>query len=253
MDNKINFLDIIYIKSNQYDIISMGNKINKGLQPSDINLFYLKNNLNIINLKIGKSVSVPINALTHKKYDINLSIINEACQLNQELNELGVVCQEITHHNNHLTAIFNIPEYSQKLSKISDFNYKSTIITKKEESKIYKYHKEICDRIWVDLSEYCKILNSIVTRKINNMLLEKQKIHKIKILADYYSSGEEGRYLYELGGFATNLPLLKRMILDKLTQESKNTRVKFKELKIKNITANDKQYMKFTVIIKIKK
>ena len=92
----------------------------------------------------------------------------------------------------------------------------------------------------------------MINKNLNKVLLEKRLSgkYKLKLDVNYYDAFEGGRYVYELGNLAIQYPLLKSMMLDKLNQESKNSRVIFKNMEIKN---NGDKKMKFIVDVKIKK
>jgi len=223
----------------------MGNITSKKKNSPNINLYYLTNSLYIINLKIGHVVTIPLNSISDHK--ISIQQINEQCLLNQKTHDLGIICNKIDKGN----AYFVIPEYHTKLIKILNISNSTNILTRKDEQKIYKYKKAVCNRIWLDLSDYCQCLSKLVNQRLNKMLLEKgtNGRQKIKIIADYFKSSDDGRYLYELGNYVISIPLLRNMILDKLGQESKHTRVLFKDIKIKQKIDRE---MRFTIIVKIK-
>ena len=224
----------------------MGNITSKKKNSPNINLYYLTNSLYIINLKIGHVVTIPLNSISDHK--ISIQQINEQCLLNQKTHDLGIICNKI----NKGAVYFVIPEFHEKLIKIQNISNSTNILTRKDEQKIYKYQKAVCNRIWLDLSDYCQCLSKLVNQRLNKMLLEKgtnNKRQKIKIIADYFKSSDDGRYLYELGNYVISIPLLRNMILDKLGQESKHTRVLFKDIKIKQKIDRE---MRFTIIVKIK-
>ena len=59
--------------------------------------------------------------------------------------------------------------------------------------------------------------------------------------------------MYELGNYAIKFPLLKDMIFNRLVQESKHTRVAFKDIKIKVVENKDiNKGMEFVIMVKIK-
>ncbi len=228
----------------------------RGIDVMDIRLTLITSKMNIIKLKIGGPVIIPLYLLNSNTSELSTNIINDACKLDKTLDELGVICNNIYKDDlQGYVASFIIHEFYNKRTKILELQKGTSIVTRKDEERLWKHQQTVCNRIWMDLDEYYQMLSNIVSKKINGLLLNKNinGKHEIKVTADYFSSGEDGRYLFELGNYAIKFPLLKSMILNRLTQESKHTRIVFKELKIKEVSNKQiEKGMKFTVTIKIK-
>ena len=76
-----------------------------------------------------------------------------------------------------------------------------------------------------------------MAKEINKLLVNRKTgIQDVFIVADYWMTSENGRYLYELGDYAIEFPMMKDTILKRLNTESNKTRVTFNNIRITRIT-----------------
>ena len=85
-----------------------------GLKKKHINLRFLKNQFNIVKLKMGKWTNIPLNYITND--DIKIEDLRGACYKDDNLRPLNLQC--VIHHIDkwycdEWVASFSIPKYKQ--------------------------------------------------------------------------------------------------------------------------------------------
>jgi hypothetical protein len=131
-------------------------------------------------------------------------------------------------------AKFMVAAYYNERHRIERLETGILYSTSKEEEEIVDYHKKVARRVWDDLGEYVGILDKLVMQKIKKLKISGS--HNVEIIADYWLSSMDGRYLYELGDYAIRFPYLKDMIIERFKNDSKDNRISFKAIIVKYIS-----------------
>jgi len=217
--------------------------------PDRPNVTVLTNTMNILTLKTGYILEVPIRMIS---IDPNISVreINNECMRTDGLSSLGVRCVDIELQRK--LAKFMITAYYNERHRIEGLETGILYSTSNEEEEIMEYHKKVARRVWDDLGEYVDLLNKLVMQKTKKLKISGS--HIIEIIADYWSSGIDGRYLYELGDYAIRFPYLKDLILERFINESNDKQITFKAIAVKYVsTEKIKKGVHFVFFIDIEK
>lgn len=225
----------------------MGNSSSNS--PEKPNVSMLANTMNMLVLKTGYILEIPVKMISNNP-NISIREINDECMTMKKLNSLGVRCIDIDPQRRLVK--FMVTEFYNERQNIAALETGILDGKPDDENKILEYHTKIARRVWVDLDEYVGLLDKLVGQKIKKLKINDP--HIIDITANYWSSDIDGRYLYELGEYAIRLPYLRDMILERLTTNFKDKQIIFKNLVIKSIsTAKIKRGVQFLLFIDITK